>query len=113
MTTLTEEIEALRLAMAETYEHELFQAARLAAHVEAHDVALFREIVAITDRHGDMRAQTVDALITLARRIGHVPRLAPPADLEPALPDDQVPLPRWHGLDEDMFEPAVDRSLAS
>lgn len=73
MTTLAQQIEALRIRMADTHGDEIYLVTRLAAEVAERDAEMMREVEAILLAHEQRRADIVRALTTLAARIGHVP----------------------------------------
>lgn len=97
MTTLADEIASLRTRLAEQYEAEMFAAAKLAAQVAAHRDALAVEIGRLVDEHERGRVALLEQLVTLARRVGHLPgpvyRTPLPAGLG-AVVHDLVPGPQ-------------------
>ena len=73
MTTLAQQLEALRTRMADTHGDEMYLVTRLAAEIAQRDAEMMREVEAILLAHEQRRADIVRALHTLAARIGHVP----------------------------------------
>lgn len=90
MTTLSQQIEALRTRMADTHGDEMTLVTRLAAEIAQRDAEMMREVEAILLAHEQRRADIVRALTTLAARIGHVPVVAQPLAASAV---DQPPLP--------------------
>lgn len=90
MTTLAQQIEALRTRMADTHGDEMYLVTRLAAEIAQRDSEMMREVEMILLAHEQRRADIVRALHTLAARIGHVP---PPPQPLAAHPVDQPPPP--------------------
>lgn len=92
MTTLAQQLEALRTRMADTHGDEMYLVTRLAAEIAQRDAEMMREVEAILLAHEQRRADIVRALHTLAARIGHVPPVVMPAPLERT--PEHTPLPR-------------------
>lgn len=82
MTTLAQQIEALRTRMADTHGDEMYLVTRLAAEMAQRDAEMMREVEAILLAHEQRRVDIVRALHTLAARIGHVPPVAMSEPLE-------------------------------
>lgn len=100
MTTLTQQIEALRVRMADTHGDEMYLVTRLAAEIAQRDAEMIREVEAVLLAHEQRRTDIVRALHTLAARIGHLPPAVMPAPLYQQQPEPvqsgggRPPLPR-------------------
>jgi hypothetical protein len=94
MTTLAQQIEALRRTWLIPMCDEMYLVTRLAAEIAQRDAEMMREVEAILLAHELRRADIVRALHTLAARIGHVPPPQPLAAHPIDQPPPHMPMPR-------------------
>lgn len=104
MTTLAQQIEALRTRMLDSHGDEMYLVARLAADIAQRDAELLTEIEDILHAHEQRRCDAVRALHTLAARIGHVPPIVPPLSLRQ--PEAS------HGVEARQFPPPLQHGTA-
>lgn len=97
MTTLAEDIEALRLRMVETIEEEAAIVDTLGQRMHEADMKVMRAVEQLLVDQ-ELRRRNISHLIaTLAARVGHVPRLTTP----PPLPKLTMPADEYEAGEQD------------
>lgn len=87
MTTLAQQIDALRVRMLEAHNAEMEAIGRASSDLFARDAELMRQIEALLLDHQERRGDIARALASLAARIGYVP----PVEAQPAPLQGQSP----------------------